>query len=159
VLSSDGNTALIGGFGENGPGEAAWVFARLGSTWTQRVKLTDCGNPLGRANYKVALSSDGNTALVGGVHTTANGGVGAAWAFATAPAETLICPSPAALPGLGTSGGGSLGIGSPSGRGVVGPSAAQIAALLSSQLTPRGESGKDRCAAQARWVRVRLQGA
>ena len=41
ALSSEGNTALIGGAGDNGGIGAAWVFTRSGSTWTQQgAKLT-----------------------------------------------------------------------------------------------------------------------
>ena len=42
ALSADGNTALIGGFGDGGSVKgAAWVFTRSGTTWTQQgAKLT-----------------------------------------------------------------------------------------------------------------------
>ena len=44
ALSADGNTALIGGPGDNGWVGAAWVFTRSGSTWTQQgSKLTGSG--------------------------------------------------------------------------------------------------------------------
>ena len=44
ALSSDGNTALIGGIGDNSDHGAAWVFTRSGSTWTQQgSKLTGSG--------------------------------------------------------------------------------------------------------------------
>jgi hypothetical protein len=79
-LSHDGNTALIGGPADNGRVGAAWVFVRRGSIWTQQAKLTG-GGELGSANFgtHVALSSHGNTALIGG--PADNGGVGAAWVF------------------------------------------------------------------------------
>lgn len=83
VLSSDGNTALIGGFNDNNGIGAAWAFARSGSTWTQQgAKLT--GSPesgTGSFGIDVALSSDGTTALIGGADE--NGGIGAVWAFVT----------------------------------------------------------------------------
>ncbi len=70
ALSSDGNTALIGGYGDNLDVGAAWVFTRSGSTWTQQgEKLTGEG----LFGISVALSSDGNTALIGSA--------GAAWVF------------------------------------------------------------------------------
>lgn len=88
ALSADGNTALIGGPGDNrgktgqelGVG-AAWVFTRSGSTWTQQgSKLTGSGETgEGEFGYSVALSADGSTALIGA--PTDNGGVGAAWVF------------------------------------------------------------------------------
>ena len=35
ALSGDGNTALVGGRGDDGEVGAAWVFRRSGATWTQ----------------------------------------------------------------------------------------------------------------------------
>jgi hypothetical protein len=77
ALSSNGNTALIGAYGDNSGAGAAWVFTLSGGTWSQQgPKLTG-----GNANfgYDVSLSSDGNTALIGG--WSDNGLVGAAWVF------------------------------------------------------------------------------
>ena len=68
ALSADGNTALIGGPGDNGDAGAAWVFTRSGRRWTQQgAKLTGSGE-VGPAEFGVgvALSADGNTALIGG---------------------------------------------------------------------------------------------
>ncbi len=82
ALSSDGNTALIGGLVDNGGVGAAWVFTRSGSTWTQQgPKLTGSGEEIGAGEFgtSVALSADGNTALIGGYRD--NGDVGAAWVF------------------------------------------------------------------------------
>ncbi len=93
ALSADGDTALIGGPlddpGENGSAGAAWVFTRSGSTWTQQgSKLTPTGlttnqGPFGTVEddfgYSVALSADGDTALIGGPYTIDF--VGAAWVF------------------------------------------------------------------------------
>jgi hypothetical protein len=81
ALSSDGNTALIGGPYDHGEVGAAWVFTRSGSTWTQQGgKLTGSGESGGgRLGWTVALSSSGNTALIGGYLD--NGGNGAAWVF------------------------------------------------------------------------------
>ena len=81
ALSSDGNTALIGGPLDNSEVGAAWVFTRSGSTWTQQgEKLTGSGESgIGDFGNGVALSSDGNTALIGG--PLDNSEVGAAWVF------------------------------------------------------------------------------
>jgi hypothetical protein len=81
ALSGDGNTALIGGPGDNTQVGAAWVFTRSGSTWTQQgAKLTGGGELVkGFLGRRVALSADGNTALIGG--GADNGNVGAAWVF------------------------------------------------------------------------------
>jgi len=80
-LSSDGNTAIVGGWGDNdGPG-AAWVYTRGGSVWTQQGnKLVGTG-AVGPASQgtSVSLSSDGNTAIVGGLFD--NNGAGAAWVY------------------------------------------------------------------------------
>ena len=81
ALSSDGNTALVGDPGNSEGVGAAWAFTRSGSTWTrQGPKLTGSGEVgAGFFGIDVALSADGNTALVGG--SSDDGGVGAAWAF------------------------------------------------------------------------------
>jgi hypothetical protein len=81
ALSADGNTALIGGINDANVG-AAWVFTRTGSTWTQQgPKLTGGGEETanGRFGKSVALSADGNTALVGAYFD--EGDTGAAFAF------------------------------------------------------------------------------
>ena len=78
ALSKDGNTALVGGQEDDNGEGAAWVFTRSGSTWTQQgAKLTaGSGAELGAG---VALSADGDTALLGGPN--ASDGTGAAWVF------------------------------------------------------------------------------
>jgi hypothetical protein len=79
ALSGDGNTALIGGYNDNEHRGAAWVFTRTGSTWAQQgEKLTGSGN-LGFFGWGVALSGDGDTALIG--EWGIGGGIGAAWVF------------------------------------------------------------------------------
>jgi FG-GAP repeat len=81
ALSADGNTALIGGLGDDGDHGAAWVFTRSGSTWTQQgPKLTGSGEiPDSTLGWSVALSADGDTALLGGRDD--NDFAGAAWVF------------------------------------------------------------------------------
>jgi FG-GAP-like repeat len=81
ALSADGNTALIGAFGDNGFAGAAWVFTRSGSTWTQQAtKLFGTGaTATAEQGYSVALSGDGNTAIVGGPFDSSN--AGAMWVF------------------------------------------------------------------------------
>jgi hypothetical protein len=105
ALSSDGNTALIGAVGDNSGVGAAWVFTRSGSTWTQQgAKLTG-GGGTGGVGFSVALSSDGNTALIGG--TGFPGGPGAAWVF-TRSGSTWTQQGEK-LTGGGESGTGSFG--------------------------------------------------
>ncbi len=86
ALSADGNTALIGGSGDNNGKGAAWVFTRTGSTWTQQgPKLTGSEETAPQPNFGVAaaLSAEGNLALVGGPNETVGTtiGDGAVWAF------------------------------------------------------------------------------
>jgi hypothetical protein len=65
ALSHDGNTALIGGNGDNGGHGAAWVFTREGSSWTQQGRKLLGEEFDGGCGDSVSLSSDGNTALMG----------------------------------------------------------------------------------------------
>ena len=81
ALSADGNTAVIGGFGDNGDVGAGWVFVRNNGVWTQQgVKLVGTGS-VGASGQgvSVALSANGNTLVVGGGED--NQGTGAAWVF------------------------------------------------------------------------------
>jgi hypothetical protein len=81
ALSGDGNAAIIGGFGDNGDRGAAWVFVRRGGVWRrQGGKLVGSGaNGPARQGTSVALSGDGNTALIGGPGD--NCCEGAVWVF------------------------------------------------------------------------------
>ncbi len=92
ALSADGDTALIGGPSDEIKGKemlvgAAWVFTRSGSTWTQQGPKLRGEDQEGEAQFgiSVALSADGDTALIGGVEdVTAKTQVGAAWVFTRA---------------------------------------------------------------------------
>jgi hypothetical protein len=80
-ISADGNTAIVGGNADNGSAGAAWVYTRSGGVWTQQgAKLVGSG-AVGTANQgiSVALSGDGNTAIVGG--TQDNSFAGAVWIY------------------------------------------------------------------------------
>jgi hypothetical protein len=81
ALSSDGNTAIVGGTNDNNKAGAAWVFTRNGGVWTQQGAKLVGGGAVGNAaqGWSVALSGDGNTAIVGG--TNDNNKAGAAWVF------------------------------------------------------------------------------
>ena len=91
AVSSDGNTAIIGGPSDNpwdrsvpfglGPAGAAWVFTRNGGVWTQEGEKLVSTGAMGsaRQGMSVALSADGNVAIVGGL--AGDGGVGAASVF------------------------------------------------------------------------------
>jgi hypothetical protein len=94
ALSGDGNTALIGGPRDGHNAGAAWVFTRQDSTWTQQgPKLTGGVEEGGEGRFgrSVALSSDGDTALIGGPSDRA--GHGAAWVFTRSGSSwTLVTP-------------------------------------------------------------------
>ncbi len=80
ALSADGNTALIGGPSDNTNQGAAWIFTRSEAKWNQQVKLIGNGSvgfPI--KGISVAISADGNTALVGGYMDNTN--QGATWVF------------------------------------------------------------------------------
>ena len=81
ALSSDGNTAIVGGPADDGGKGAAWVFTRIGTSWFQQgnklVGTGAVGN--GFQGYVVALSADGNTAVLGGYQDDSF--KGAAWIF------------------------------------------------------------------------------
>jgi hypothetical protein len=80
ALSTDGNTAIVGGSADSSGAGAAWIFTRSNGAWTEQAKLVGTG-ATGSAlqGIAVALSGDGNTALVGGYGDTADNG--AAWVF------------------------------------------------------------------------------
>jgi hypothetical protein len=125
ALSSDGETALIGGpfdnlvvpYGNSYNIGAAWVFShvlpegpkRAGRPWAQQgPKLTgggDVGKFASEFGSSVALSADGNTALIGGDND--NSGLGAAWVFTRSRARsgsTTWAPQGPKLTGSGSSG-------------------------------------------------------
>jgi hypothetical protein len=82
ALSADGSTALVGSPEDSIPIGAAWVFVRAGTTWTQQARLL--GSKPGPTvqdglGISVALSGDGNTALVGAENFRDT--VGAAFAY------------------------------------------------------------------------------
>jgi hypothetical protein len=77
ALSADGLTAIVGGPNDNGGLGAAWVFSNGAQQGGKLVGTGAVGNAFQGA--AVALSADGNTALVSGSHD--NGLVGAAWVF------------------------------------------------------------------------------
>jgi uncharacterized protein (TIGR03437 family) len=96
ALSADGNTAIVGGNGDNNLAGAAWMYTRSGSLWSQLGgKLVGTGAAAGpgqpggfaQQGRAVALSADGNTALVGG--PTDNGYLGAAWVFVKSAISTV----------------------------------------------------------------------
>jgi hypothetical protein len=81
AISADGNTAIVGGYPDNTNTGAVWVYTRSGGVWTQQgSKLVGTGAvEMAQQGWSVALSADGNTAIVGGFSD--NSIAGAAWVF------------------------------------------------------------------------------
>jgi antibiotic biosynthesis monooxygenase (ABM) superfamily enzyme len=81
ALSIDGNTAIIGAPFDNIRKGAAWIYRCRGTHWTQQGNKLVGENAIGSARQgaSVALSSDGTTAIVGGVEDSSYRG--AAWVF------------------------------------------------------------------------------
>jgi hypothetical protein len=89
TLSADGNTALIGvpfdDVGDHESQGSAYIFARSGTSWGQQAHLfAPDGETSIRFGYAVALSADGNTALVGSPDENVSGNFfqGSAYIFA-----------------------------------------------------------------------------
>src|SRR6516162_6875067 len=81
ALSADGTVAIVGGPHDNSFTGAAWVSSRSGGIWSQQgSKLVGTG-AVGNADqgWSVALSADGNTAIVGGFAD--NSYTGAVWVY------------------------------------------------------------------------------
>jgi hypothetical protein len=78
ALSADGNTALVGAYKQAVDGHLlqgkAYVFTYDGSHWLQQAQFTAAdGAAKDRFGETVALSGDGNTALVGAINKTVSG--------------------------------------------------------------------------------------
>jgi hypothetical protein len=164
ALAADGDTALIGGREDNGEAGAAWVFTRTGGAWTQQGEklVGDCTSScahegtgetgVGAFGYSVALSANGDTALIGGIFDVNNGDEGAVWVFTrtggtwTQQGAKLVgdCTSSCAHEGTGEVGGGEFGYS-------VALSADGSTALIGAQY--------DSSAAGAAWVFTRTGGA
>jgi len=115
-LSETGNTALIGGYHDDLSVGAAWAFVRSGSTWGEQEKLVGTGSVGGfpTQGSSVALSADGETALVGGAGD--NGEEGATWVFARTPESSAEPePTPGEKVPITNTGGGTASSNTPSG--------------------------------------------
>ncbi len=99
AISGDGNTAFVGGSGDNSGAGATWVFTRSGGVWSQKGDKLVAAGAVGDAaqGASVALSADGTTALVGGPGDPS--GIGAAWVF-TASMFASWVPAAAHTDGL-----------------------------------------------------------
>ena len=81
AISADGNTAVVGGYGDNSSVGAAWLYTRSGGVWSQQgSKLIGTGAAgAAQQGRAVSISADGNTVVVGGPDDDSS--VGAAWVF------------------------------------------------------------------------------
>jgi hypothetical protein len=103
AISADGTTALVGAFDDGSGAGAAYVFARTGATWALQAKLTPPTAGASRAlgtdvefGGAVALSADGNTAIIGGIGDNVD--TGAAWVYTRAATgwsvqQKLVAPT------------------------------------------------------------------
>ncbi|HUI81475.1 MAG TPA: Ig-like domain-containing protein [Bryobacteraceae bacterium] len=80
ALSADGNTAVLGSWGDDNQTGATWIFTRIGGVWSQQSQKLVGTGAIGAAaqGFALAVSADGNTALVGGL---GDNQVGAVWVF------------------------------------------------------------------------------
>ncbi len=109
AISSDGNTAIIGGWGDNSYSGAAWIWTRSNGLWTKKLKLNPTGITGNNASQgsAVAISPDGNMVMVGSPGN--NGGMGGVWIWDLVnniwtQSAILKVTSPTSLQyGLGTS--------------------------------------------------------
>jgi len=110
ALSGDGATALVGGRFDNDGLGAVWAFNRASTFWGQGEKLTAGAGETeaGQFGYSVALSGDGDLALVGAPRTGSHSG--RVWvlthsgeASTWTPDEALESPEEAANRGFGAS--------------------------------------------------------
>ena len=87
ALSYDGDVALIGADQDNNGAGAAWVYTRQGEVWNaQGVKLLP-GVSVQRFGVSVALSADGDVALIGASGQQGNA-EGSAWVFSSTEAQS-----------------------------------------------------------------------
>ena len=110
ALSGDGNTLITGGPADGSSTGAAWIFVRTAGVWSQQGSKLGGSDAIGPAlqGISVSLSTDGNTAVVGGDHDDFSlaGGVvsvpGAAWVYTRSGATWT--QQGAKLVGTGSSG-------------------------------------------------------
>ena len=62
-ISSDGNTAVVGAYGENWPAGAVYIYIRSGTTWSQQARIAIGGGYF--FGSSLSISGDGLTLAVG----------------------------------------------------------------------------------------------
>ena len=84
IVTIDGDTALIGNAYDDDNGDlsgSAYVFIRIGTTWTQQAKILALDNAAGD-QFGYCVSLKGDTALIGAIHDDDNGAdSGSAYVF------------------------------------------------------------------------------
>jgi hypothetical protein len=85
ALSADGNTLVVGGYGDNNKVGAVWVWTRSNGVWTQQGGKMIGTGAVGAAQqgYTVSISADGNTFATGGHGDNSSQGSsqGAVWVW------------------------------------------------------------------------------
>ncbi len=81
AINADGNTAVIGGYGDDGNKGAVWIFTRTASVWSQQGNKLAGNDKVGNAieGLSVTISADGNTVVTGGPVDNTN--TGASWVY------------------------------------------------------------------------------
>jgi len=79
AISSDGATILLGDSSANQGAGTAWVFTNSGGVWIQQGQLSPTGSS-SPARLSLALSGNGNVALIGAPNLTSTG-TGVEWIF------------------------------------------------------------------------------
>jgi hypothetical protein len=81
ALSADGNTAIVGAVGASSLAGYAAVYRFTNGSWGSASPLTSTAGASAFFGYYVALSADGNTALVGAMGASSNDGYAAVYRF------------------------------------------------------------------------------
>jgi len=86
-VAVSGDTAVVGAYLDDRPNPvgadagAAYVFVRTGGVWTQQAKLTAASDAAAGDQFGYSVAVSGDTALVGSIHDTHQGGADAGSAY------------------------------------------------------------------------------
>jgi hypothetical protein len=105
AVDGDGGMLVIGAPRAHSDAGAVWIYTRSGSTWTETSELLSPAGGKGAFGRSVAVSSDGETVLVGAPQS-GTGGAGEAWVFAH---DSSGWQPAGPLDGQGTANEGSFG--------------------------------------------------
>lgn len=109
AISGDGRIVIASGLNDAGGVGAAWVFGRSSGAWSQQgAKLTGAEEVgAGEFGYGLALSTDGSTAMIGGLADSSL--AGAVWPFTNTLAHGGETEEGGGEKGGGEKGGGKGG--------------------------------------------------